>query len=177
MVGSKRSFSWRALKVPFLLGTLTVLALSAALAQPAYQEAAGLAARVAAGELPPVGERLPQNPLVVEPNERVGQYGGTWRMGLVGGSDGALLTRTIGYENLTRWDPAWEEAIPNVAERVEVSDDSTTYTFHLREGMKWSDGQPFTADDIMFWYEDVLLNEALTPAPSSIYTVGGEAKS
>jgi len=153
---------------------LAALALGTALAQPEYQEAPGLAARVEAGEMPPVGERLPQNPLVVEPNERVGQYGGTWRMGLVGGSDGALLTRTIGHENLMRWDPAWEEVIPNIAESYEVSADSTTYTFRLREGMRWSDGEPFTADDIMFWYEDVLLNETLTPAPSAVYTAGDE---
>jgi ABC-type transport system substrate-binding protein len=53
--------------------------------------------------------------------------------------------------------------VPNVAESFEASDDATSYTFKLREGLRWSDGAPFTADDIMFWYEGVSLNAELTP--------------
>ena len=61
-----------------------------------------------------------------------------------------------------------------MAESWEVNEDATEFTFKLREGMKWSDGEPFTADDIMFWYEDVLMNEELTPAVNDWFLAGGE---
>jgi peptide/nickel transport system substrate-binding protein len=128
-----------------------------------YQEAPQFAALVKDGKLPPVEQRLPKQPPVVQPIERVGKYGGTWRMGLLGGSDTALMTRTIGYDYLVRWDPEWNKVVPNVAESFEASPDAKTYTFTLREGLKWSDGQPFTADDILFWYEDIELHKELTP--------------
>jgi peptide/nickel transport system substrate-binding protein len=128
-----------------------------------------LAEMVAAGELPPLEERLPANPMVVEPVESLGQYGGTWRSGLRGGGDNAWLTRTIAYEYLVRWDPTWAEVIPNVAESFEANADATEFTFKLREGMKWSDGAPYTADDILFWYEDVLVD----PEYSATHAVGG----
>jgi len=162
------------------LGTLVLLALAfsmlfatAALAQE-YAEAPMLAERVSAGELPPVAERLPQNPLVVEPLERVGEYGGTWRAVLTGSGDQSWLVRTVGYENLVRWNPEWTEVIPNVAESFEVSEDGTQFTFRLREGMKWSDGAPFTADDILFWYEDIALNEELSPSAPSLLQNGDD---
>jgi peptide/nickel transport system substrate-binding protein len=150
----------------------TFLAVLGARAQP-YSEAPQLAERVAAGELRPVEERLPENPLVVEPLERVGDYGGTWRSGLGGGGDIPWLVRTMGYENLVRWDVEWTEVIPNVAESFEVNDDGTEFTFYLREGMRWSDGAPFTADDIVFWYEDVLLHAELSPLQPGVF-LGGE---
>ena len=131
-----------------------------------YREAPMLAARVAGGELPPVVQRLPRNPAVVTPVERLGRYGGTWRMAMVG-NDGEpdvwMLVRTLGYENLVRWDPEWRRVIPNLAQSVEVSDDATVFTFHLRKGLRWSDGAPFSADDILFWYEDVLPYTPLRP--------------
>jgi peptide/nickel transport system substrate-binding protein len=125
-----------------------------------------LAERVQAGTLPPLEERLPENPLVVTPVDRVGDYGGTWRSAMVGGSDDGWVLRTVSYENLMRWSPDWTEVIPNIAESVDVSEDATSFTFHLRPGMKWSDGAPFTADDIRFWYEDLFLDPQFTPAPS-----------
>lgn len=156
--------------------SLFILVCTFALISPSfaqtYQEAPEIAQRVDAGELPPVTERLPQDPMVVEPVERIGEYGGEWRWGLIGAE--TPFVRIMAYENLVRWNPEWTEIVPNVAESFEVSDDATTYTFKLREGMKWSDGQPFTADDIMFWYEDVLMNEELTPSVPSWLTSGDE---
>jgi peptide/nickel transport system substrate-binding protein len=128
-----------------------------------YKEAPMLAERVTQGLLPPVDERLPKNPLVVPPVERVGAYGGTWRSGLRGGQDSAWLTRTLNYENLVRWDPEWKEVVPNVVESFEINDDGTEYTFKLREGLKWSDGEPYTADDIIFWWEDVVNVKEIAP--------------
>jgi len=129
-----------------------------------FQESPQFAEQVAAGSLPPVAERLPKNPLVVQPVERIGVYGGTWRMGLLGGADQPWLDKTIGYENLVRWDSEGAQVVPGVAEAFEANDDATEFTFHLREGMKWSDGEPYTADDILFYAEDVYRNPELTPS-------------
>jgi peptide/nickel transport system substrate-binding protein len=119
------------------------------------QEAPILAEQVAARTLPAVADRLPVNPLVVQPHEAIGTYGGTWHTALVGGSDNAWLIRTIGYDHLVRWDPEWTEIIPNIAESFEANEDATRFTFTLREGTRWSDGAPFTVDDVVFYVEDV----------------------
>lgn len=124
---------------------------TAALAQ--YQQAPELDALVESGALPPVEERLPANPLVVEPVDSVGTYGGTWRSALRGGLDNAWIARTVAYDGLVRYDREWKEIIPNLAESWEVSADSRTYTFKLREGLKWNNGTPFTSADIAFAVE------------------------
>jgi peptide/nickel transport system substrate-binding protein len=126
-----------------------------------YKEAPSLAELVANGSLPPVAERLPENPIVVEPVERIGTYGGNLRSALLGGSNTGMLDRIVGYEQMLRWAPDWSEVVPNVASGYEVSADSRTFTFSLRPGMKWSDGAPFSADDILFYINDVSLNEKL----------------
>ena len=136
-----------------------------------YKNPPSLMADIKKGALPAIEERLPQTPLIVQPNERLGQYGGVWRLGMKGNSDRAMVYRTIGYEHLVRWDPGWTRVIPNVALSYTVNDDATEFTFRLRPGLKWSDGYPFTADDIMFWYEAVLSNKELTPTPISKYVV------
>ena len=139
-----------------------------------YQEAPQLAERVAAGDLPPVEERLPASPMEVPVLESIGTYGGDLDVALVGGGGLSHLFRYHSYEPLVRWTPDWEGVIPNVASSWEVNDEATEFTFGLREGMKWSDGEPFTADDIMFWYEDVLMNEELTPSVPTWLTSGDE---
>ena len=104
-------------------------------AQPqSYNEAPALAEQVEAGNLPPVAERVPEDAVVLTPVERVGTYGGTWRMALNGAGDGALLERTIGYENLLRYDREWKEIIPNLATSYEASEDGRTYTLELPAG-------------------------------------------
>jgi peptide/nickel transport system substrate-binding protein len=144
------------------------------------REAPMLAEMVKNGELPPVEERLPKNPLVLEPVERIGQYGGEWNSVFADSGDSNFISQ-VGYDGLVRWKrPAemssWtrEDVIPNVAESFEVSEDGTEYTFRLREGMKWSDGEPFSADDIVFWYEAVIQNNELIPAKPTWMTSGDE---
>jgi len=139
-----------------------------------YKEAPMLAELVKAGKLPPVDERVPLDPLVVEPIEEIGQYGGTWRMGMLGPGDTAILTRTVGYEGIMRFSVDLKDSIPNVAKALDVSADGKTFTFYLRKGMKWSDGAPFTADDILFWYKDIALNKELTPSFPRAFMSGGE---
>jgi peptide/nickel transport system substrate-binding protein len=128
-----------------------------------------LAEQVAAGKLPAVAERLPKNPLVVQVLEKIGVYGGDWRSGLLGGSDDAWMVRTIRYDGLVRWDLAWTKVEPDIAASWEVSPDGTTYSFSLREGMKWSDGKPYTSKDILFYIEDIYGNEELNPGGQSAH--------
>ncbi len=60
---------------------------------------------VKAGTLPALDERMPADPLVVKPHEKVGIYGNTWRSGSTGTSDGAWQSRTMAWEDLLRWKP------------------------------------------------------------------------
>lgn len=139
----------------------------------AYHEAPMLAERVEAGELPPVEERLPVDPLVQEVYESIGQYGGNWS--LATGSDrGEYMGPRLMMDSLVKWNIEGTEPVPNLASSWEYSDEGRTITFHLREGVKWSDGEPFTAADLRFWYEDVMLNEELTPNPPAWLTIDGE---
>ncbi len=159
--------------------TATVGPAATAARPEVFKEAPQLAEMVRAGKLPKVEERLPKNPMVLQPVERVGTYGGDWNTLLAGPADDSWLIRTIGYEFLLRWKPdttqfSPNEVIPNVAESFEANQDGTEFTFKLREGTKWSDGKPFTADDIMFWYEDVLMNEELTPSLPLWLNPGGD---
>jgi len=134
----------------YTISVVAALAFSTPLLAQEYSEAPELAELVAAGSLPPVEERLPANPLVVEPFEMVGSYGGVWRSALKGSYDTGWIRRTIGYQPLVAFNYDWDEIVPNVAERFEVNDDATEFTFYLREGHKWSDGEPFTAEDLDF---------------------------
>ncbi|HEY6738984.1 MAG TPA: ABC transporter substrate-binding protein, partial [Actinopolymorphaceae bacterium] len=139
------------------------------------KEAPEWAKLVKDGKLPPLGKRLPKEPLVVRPHERAGRYGGTWRSAMLNASDTSWLGRTVGYECPLRWDPKWEEDRPldNVM-RVEVSPDVREYTLTLREGMRWSDGKPFTADDVLFAFEDVTMNPDISPVPPQWLTADGK---
>lgn len=161
----------------FLQGTAGVAGLAllprAAFAADA-KEAPNLAQLVAGGKLPKLADRLPEKPMVVTPLEGVGSYGGMWNRGLSGSSDHNGILRCVGNNGLTRWDTDFTKALPNVAESWDVSPDGTTFTFHLRKGMKWSDGQPFTADDVVFSIEDCVKNTDLYSAPPAILTIGGK---
>ena len=144
------------------------------IAQP-YQEAPALAEKVAAGELPPVAERLPSAPEVITPHEEVGTYGGVIRRGLRGSSDHNNILRIVSPQGLTRWDPDFNQPIPNLAESWSVNEDASEYTFELRPGRKWSDGAPFTADDVVFFVDDLLNNpDFYGSSPPSRYFINGE---
>jgi peptide/nickel transport system substrate-binding protein len=140
---------------------------------PKFSEAPALAEQVKAGTLPPLDQRLPENPLVVEAKE-VGVYGGTWRLGTKGGGDDAGFTRIFGYDQLLSWTSDWSGYTPNLAEKIDVNADATEYTIHLRQGVKWSDGEPFGADDIVFWYQDMLHDPELNFGVPGNFKVGGK---
>ena len=175
--------------VMLLIGTLSLLGIVPALAQEVYnlkeyeqligkkltfQEAPELRVKVAAGELPPVEKRLPEEPLVVKPAEEIGQYGGTWRWPRIRSNELWAFFSYEAGEFLVRYSPDFKKVVPNVAKDFKWSKDAKTVTFYLRKGMKWSDGAPFTADDFVFWYKDIILNDQLTPAKPAWLKVGGE---
>ena len=133
-----------------------------AAAQGRYKEAPQLAEQVRAGRLPAVDQRLPEQPLVVPVVERTGDYGGTWRRAFLGPADANNFVRVV-YDGLFRFSPDGAKIEPKIAAGADPSADFRTWTIRLRKGSRWSDGAPFTADDILFWYNDVLLNKDLTP--------------
>lgn len=118
---------------------------------------------VADSVLPPVSERVGSDALVVVPFGGVHNYGGTLRVPLNGAGDFSHLRKFVGYDNLVSWDVTAQNVLPNLAKSWEVSEDSRAYTFHLREGIKWSDGEPYTSADIMFWFNDVMPSEEINP--------------
>ncbi|MCX7720462.1 MAG: ABC transporter substrate-binding protein [Dictyoglomus thermophilum] len=146
--------------------------------QKKYNESPMTAALVKEGKLPPVEQRLPKNPIVVKPLEEVGVYGGTLRRAWMGPGDRWGIAK-ICYDanNLMRWASDSKTILPWLVEKYTISKDGRVFTFKLREGLKWSDGQPMTTDDVIFWYEDVIGNEELTPTfPSAFVQDGVRAK-
>ncbi len=137
-------------------------------------EAPVLLELVEQGVLPPVEDRLPDEPLVVEPWEEIGQYGGTANVVYTEVRNWQDVGSLTGEECIFRVTRDGKTVMPNIAKSWEFTDEGKTLTIYLRKGIKWSDGEPFTADDIMFWYEDVLLNDELTPVKPIAWSPGGE---
>ena len=151
-----------------LLVLVMVLALCPAFASAeaaAYTEAPALAAKVQAGELPPVEERLPSDPEVIEVAE-VGTYGGTWRQAVMTGTFNHAQSHVTGYLNYNAIIYARDKQTITTSYLSEFSynEDYTVFSFKLREGLKWSDGEPVTTEDVKFWFDDVVFNTDLTPS-------------
>ena len=124
--------------------------------------------------LPPVAERLPAEPLVVAPYEMIGQYGGVLD-GMSNATEaGTSDLLSVRHVNLVRFADDLVTIVPNVAKSWEWNDDFTQLTFTLREGHKWSDGEPFTAADVAFWYNDMTMDQNVVEKPRDIWTAGGE---
>lgn len=139
-----------------------------------FHQSPMLRVKVAAGELPSVEERLPKEPLVVDPFEEIGQYGGTLH--------GFAIHPNYWQDTewLRRKDSLFLPSLdgktirPDIAKGYEISKDLKTFTIYLRKGLKWSDGVPFTADDILFYFNDEVGNDELTPIKPSDLIAGGE---
>lgn len=135
-----------------------------------YKEAPQLAQLVKDGKLPAVDQRLPESPRVLKPLEEVGQYGGTWRRAYKGLSDRWGPSKLL-EEYPIEWDapdPNTIKVTANFVEKWEQNADATEFTFHLRKGLKWSDGQEVTTDDTKFWWEDIELYKDIKPTPSNL---------
>jgi peptide/nickel transport system substrate-binding protein len=139
-----------------------------------FKEAPELAELVKAGKLPPVEQRIGQDPLVIKPLRDIGKYGGTWRRGFTGPFDTSNGHRTAQNDKLLYFDYTGTKIVPNIARGWEVSPDGRVTTIFLRRGMRWSDGQAFTADDFVFWFEEVYQNKELVPTPLPVMTINGK---
>jgi len=138
---------------------------------PEVNEAPVLHEKVLAGELPPLEERLPAEPRVLETFDDVGTYGGTWHR----------FDTSFYYIGIAQYghSPIWWvkdglEKEPGLAKSWEANADKTEWTFYFREGTKWSDGVPFSVDDIIFWYEDLALNQEHSEQVPAWLKAGGE---
>ena len=143
-------------------------------AGPTYDQAPALEEKVASGELPPVEQRLPDNPLVIEPLNDIGKYGGTWnRFSTAEGwsffvmaMDGNKFARFLDEKGLPN--------APHLVREWESNEDKSSWTFHFRKGLKWSDGQPLTVDDFLFWWNDMARNPEQAAVCPEWAKAGGE---
>ena len=142
----------------------------------AYSEAPSLAKKVASGKLPPVKERLPLNPRKLNFKNlglEIGKYGGSIRMLMARAKDARQMS-VYGYSRLVGYHPKTFELEADILESFEVKE-GRRFTFELRRGHKWSDGQPLTSEDFRYWWEDVANNKELSPVgPPKIMTINGE---
>ena len=113
---------------------------------------------VANGSLPKVDDRVPSEPSVVD---GTGAPGHQLRMLMSSPKDTRMMV-VYGYARLVGYTPALDLA-PDILKSIDVRD-GRVFTLHLRKGMKWSDGQPFTAEDFRYWFEDVAENPKLAPS-------------
>ena len=141
-----------------------------------FKEAPMLADLVKASKLPPVEQRLPapEDVMVVKPAHEIGKYGGTWRRGFTGPGDVENGNRIVSTDKPIYFDYTITKHVPSVAKDWKSSDDGKTFTLYLRKGMKWSDGQPFNADDFVFWYEDIYSNKDLVSTPVPELSINGK---
>lgn len=151
---------------------LTLLISSGIRAEMTFNQSPELNEAVESGELPPIEERLPKEPLIVTPRDEIGQYGGTWNQSIVD-----MHWRSPVYTKANTQFTALNmdlETEPDVAKSWETNEDMTVHTITLREGHRWSDGEFFTAEDIRFYYEDLVLNENISTRRESKYVHLGE---
>lgn len=124
--------------------------------------------------LPPVEDRLPSEPLVVAPYDAIGTYGGRLRFASVAPEAGNSEFLSAHHVNLVRFSDDLQTIVPDVAKAFKWNADLTELTMTLRKGHRWSDGEPFTAEDVSFWYNDIQLNTDLHPTVASQWVYGGE---
>ncbi len=125
----------------------------------------------AKGDLPPVTERLPENPAVATMDE-TGKQGGEMRMLMASPKDSRILT-AYSYARLVGYDRDYK-IVPDLLESFDIAE-GRIFTLHLRKGHRWSNGKAFTTEDFRFWWEDVANNADLMPAgPPKTMLVDGQ---
>ena len=123
-----------------------------------FHEAPDLASQVAAGTLPAVEDRLPDEPVVtVADYAVVGKYGGTLHSASWWPEVGNVQLY-FAVEAPIKWKADLTGYEPALVESYEWSEDGKTFTMHMRPGLKWSDGEPYTTADWKFWWEDFAKN-------------------
>lgn len=125
--------------------------------------------------LPEVGDRIPQEPLIVDlaaKGREFGAQGGTLRTMVTRSKDIRQMV-VYGYARLVGYDAEYTIR-PDILREIEVDNDQR-YTLHLRRGHRWSDGSPFTSADFEYWWTHVANNEELSPnGPPDVMRLDGE---
>ena len=136
-----------------------------------------LAELVKAGKLPPVEQRLPEpaDLMVIKPLKEIGKYGGRWRRGFTGPADNENGNRIVLHGQVPDVGLHRQQSDARPSPRTGGSATmARSASLFLRKGLKWSDGQPFTADDFLFWYEEIYQNKDLVPTPIPELQVNGK---
>ena len=126
------------------------------------------------GGLPPLSERLPSEPLVMVPYDSTGNYGGQLDVLSNATEAGTSDFLSVRHVSFVRYSDDLQTIVPNVAKSWEWNDDFTQLTIKLREGHKWSDGAPFTSEDVVFYHDNLMLDKNIFETPKDYITVGGE---
>ncbi len=124
--------------------------------------------------LPPVEKRLPDEPLVVVPYTEIGKYGGQLRVLSNATEAGTSDVLSLRHVNFVRYADDLQTLVPNIAKGWKWNDDYTELTFFLRKGHKWSDGKPFTAEDVAFWFNDLIMNKEIFQNTPSLWVFDGK---
>lgn len=121
-----------------------------------------------------LANRLPSEPLVYAPYDAIGKYGGTLDVLSNATEAGTSDFLSVRHVNLVRYSDDLQTVVPNIAKGWDWNDDFTQLTFFLRKGHRWSDGAPFTAEDVKFWYDELALDPKIMEKPKDYVLVGGE---
>ena len=142
----------------------------------ANPDSAALNARIRGNPALPsdLANRLPSEPLVYAPYDAIGKYGGTLDVLSNATEAGTSDFLSVRHVNLVRYSDDLQTVVPNIAKGWEWNDDFTQLTFFLRKGHRWSDGAPFTAEDVKFWYDELALDPKIMEKPKDYVLVGGE---
>lgn len=122
----------------------------------------------------PLTERLPQEPLVIAPYQSIGVYGGVLDGISKATESGTSDLLSVRHVNLVRFSDDLATVVPNVAKSWEWNADFTVLKVNLRKGHKWSDGAPFTAEDIVFWYNSILMDSNVIEKPKDRFLSAGK---
>jgi peptide/nickel transport system substrate-binding protein len=125
-------------------------------------------------DLPPLADRLPDEPLVVAPYNEIGRYGGVFDVLSNATEAGTSDFLSVRHVNLVRYSDDLQTVVPNVAKDWTWNDDFTQLTFSLRKGHRWSDGAPFTAEDVKYWYDNLALNPDVMSKAKDYVLVAGK---
>jgi peptide/nickel transport system substrate-binding protein len=147
----------------FLLMPVLALASAGTEAQTELKETPYFADTVKEGHLPPVADRVPSVPHVTDLaklGREIGRPGGTLRL-LMGDQRDTRFITLYGYSRLVLFSEKLE-LVPDILQSFDV-EEGRIFTFHLRPGHKWSDGEPFTTEDFRYAWEDYWNNHRLSP--------------
>ena len=143
-----------------IAAALLLLLSAGGIARAALQETPFFEAAVASGKLPKVDERVPREPVIAAVQD-IGKPGGELRMLMSSPRDTRMMV-VYGYARLVGYTPNFD-LVPDILKAIDV-EEGRIFTMHLREGHRWSDGHPFTAEDFRYWFEDVAQNDQLSPS-------------